>query len=516
MPVPRYATDEEPCIPVLFLNGRQESVGWREILLRAHTIEDLALPLPPAASAALRLLVAITARLTGLDDPEMSAGEWAARRRALLKQPHGFDPATVHAYFDQYIWDLFHPERPFLQDPRLTVQCVKRAGVNKLVYGRPEGNNLSWRSPHTDTDTDPQPVPSDQALWHLLIHHYYGASGEGSVRAVDGHTTGSAKAGPLRSTVSFHPLGRTLYETLLAGLPQPSQAWPDAEDRCPWEEPLPDPAAAPHPVTWPGRLLTGRSRHALLLIAAPDGRHVNDAYVTWATQTRLPAFDPYLVYRVDTDPEKTFTQRYRARTADADRALWRDLDALLLAGDESSTRSTYVRRPDAFTSLNDLPPEARTHLRVRVHGFDQDSKTVNRTWYTAITPPIWPYTQEHDPAHAERFTACRQAAEKTGALLDKVSAQAWRATISTASAAGRPAGPPRNLPAWTRHARTLYWPRAETTFWNLLAEPDRNADAAFTADAVTAFNTATQPAIDQYFNAAEAVAEAVARLRRAR
>lgn len=162
---------------------------------------------------------------------KMSVGEWAERRRQLLEQPGRFDAGTVDTYFPKYIWDLFEPMPPFLRDPRLAAQCERRAGVNKLVFGRPEGNNLAWLGPHTDTD--PQPVPSDQALWHLLIHHYYGASGICSARTIGGRRVNKTVAGPLRSTLSFHPLGRTLYETLLAGLPKPADDWPGQVDRCP-------------------------------------------------------------------------------------------------------------------------------------------------------------------------------------------------------------------------------------------------------------------------------------------
>ncbi|MEU1258787.1 type I-E CRISPR-associated protein Cse1/CasA [Streptomyces chartreusis] len=507
MAAPSYLTDQEPWIPVQFPHARQEDLGLREVMLRAHEIQDLALPLPPAAAGLLRMLTGIAARVTGLDDPKTSVGEWSARRRRLLTEQGRFDPATVHAYFDQHIFDAFHPERPFLQDPRLAAQCQERAGVNKLVFGRPEGNNLAWLSVHTDTD--PQPVPTEQALWHMLIHHYFGASGKWSVRTVDGQRISQAKSGPLRSTVSFHPLGRTLYETLLASLPKPSGNWPRVADHCPWEEPhLPDPLAVPPPVTWPGRLLTGRSRHAVLLVPAPDGRHVTDAYLTWATQEKLPAADPYLIHDVDTS--KPIAERHQPRRADADRALWRDLDALLLAGDENAT----VQRPEAFTTLNDLPPQLRAQLRVRVHGFDQDGKTDNRTWYTALTPPIWPWTQEHDPHTANWIAECRTEAEAIGTLLEQVSKDAWRTITTPPKTAGRPSRPPRRLPAWTTHARAAYWPRAETVFWDLLAHPDRDARAAFATEAVAVLRDVTRPAVTQHFRAAHVLAQAAAELRR--
>ncbi|MFI9833754.1 type I-E CRISPR-associated protein Cse1/CasA [Streptomyces sp. NPDC051913] len=502
MPAPSYPIDKEPCIPVLFLDGRHQYLGLRELLLHAHDIEDLALPLPPAASGLLRVLTAIVARITELDDPEMSAGAWAACRRALLEQPHGFDADAIHAYFDRYTWDLFDPVRPFLQDPRLRTQCTARAGVNKLVFGRPEGNNLAWLSPHTDTS--PHPVPTEQALWHLLIHHYYGGAGTCSVRTVAGRSLSKAKSGPLRSSVSFHPLGRTLYETLLAHLPKPADHWPEAADRCPWEEPeLPDPLAPPSPVTWPGQLLTGRSNHALLLIPSADGRQVTDAYVTTARDTKLPALDPYLIH----EATARGTGERIPREADADKALWRDLDALCLAGDEDAA----VQRPDAFTTLNDLPAGLRAQLRVRVHGFDQEGWTRNRTWYTALTPPIWPWTQEHDPGMAERIAECRTAAEAVGALLEEVSKDAWR-TITTPSGGSRPARAPKRLPLWTKHTSTSYWPRAERVFWHLLDHPEPDARTAFATEAVAVLREVTRPVVARHFPAARAVAQAVSTL----
>lgn len=261
-------------------------------------------------------------------------------------------------------------------------------------------------------------------------------------------------------------------------------------------------------MTWPGRLLTGRSRHAILLTPSTDGKQVTDAYLTWATQTKLPAADPFLIHHVH--PEKPVAQRYTPRSADADRALWRDLDALLLAGDEEPA----VQRPEAFTTLNDLPAELRAQLRVRVHGFDQEGRTGNRTWYTALTPPIWPWMQEHDAAAAERVAECRKEAEAIGVLLDKVSRDAWRTVTTPPGASAHGSRPPKRLPPWMKRVRTAYWPRAETVFWSLLETPERDARAAFAAEAVAVLRDASRPAIGQHFRAAPAIAAAVTTLRR--
>ncbi|RSN67915.1 type I-E CRISPR-associated protein Cse1/CasA, partial [Streptomyces sp. WAC 05379] len=243
---PTYPIDVRPCIPVRQA-GQYLALGLRETLIQAHHLDDLALPLPPAHSALLRTLTAITAELTGLDDPDLPLEDWHTRRNALLTSGRGLDARDVHDYCDRYVWDLYHPDRPFLQDARLAGQCTKTSGINKLVFGRPAGNNLSWLSAHTDTD--PQPVPSDEAFWHLLIHHHYGDAGRCTTRSAGPHTSGRITGGPLRSTLSFHPHGATLLETLLLhqfpyrGEPQ------TGPDTCPWQDDDPsDPINPPPPI----------------------------------------------------------------------------------------------------------------------------------------------------------------------------------------------------------------------------------------------------------------------------
>ncbi|MFD9637368.1 type I-E CRISPR-associated protein Cse1/CasA, partial [Streptomyces violascens] len=352
MPQPSFPIDQRPCLPAR-TDGPPRLYSLAELLLDAHRITDLALPLAPATSALLRMLAVMAARITGLDNPDLSLADWNTHRGRLLREGRGFAPAAVHRYLARCHLDLFDPHLPLLQDPRLATQCPHPSGINTLILGRPAGNNLVWLSPHTDTD--PRPVPVPTALWHLLIQHAYGPAGQCTPRTLGATVIGRASAGPLRSTLSFHPHGTTLFETLLLHQSPYRGTGQSVPDRCPWEEAaLPDPAAVPPPVTWPGRLLAGRSRHAVLLVPDQDGTTVTDAYLTWATQhPRYPATDPYLI--IHTDPAKPAHRRDTPRRADAARAVWRDLDALLLADDESGT----VRRPAVFDTLNDLPDPAR-------------------------------------------------------------------------------------------------------------------------------------------------------------
>ncbi|MER5852966.1 type I-E CRISPR-associated protein Cse1/CasA [Streptomyces sp. NPDC002012] len=476
-------------------------VGLRGLFLRAHTIDDLAIPHPPAASALLRIAVAIAARITALDDPELSASQWTALRRRYFDRGR-FDPDAVNSYFDQHRWGVFDPARPWLQDSALSSQCDRTTGINAFVPGRPAGNNLAWFSSHHHHTAEP--VPTGQALQHMLIHHYYGRAGAGTPRTID-TTSKKLTSGPLRSSVSFHPLGRTLHETLLAGLPKFDGDEQLLADRCPWEEAgPPDPLAPPHPVTWPGRLLTGLSRYAVLLVPGDGGATVTDAYVTWATQhDKLTTTDPYLAYRFDR--EKPVERRRSFHRADAARAWWRELDTLLLSPDEHSTR----RRPAIFDTLNDLPVPLRRSLRIRVHGFEQDGKTVDRQWYTALTPPLLNWTQEHDPHKAQRIAECCQEAERVAQRLATVTKQAWDATTSPPRPDTKPSKSNRSkTPAWVGKAAARYWVLAETVFWRLLDESDTPAHTAFADAAATALREITKTARIQHKSAARAIAVA--------
>ncbi|MGW0939722.1 type I-E CRISPR-associated protein Cse1/CasA [Streptomyces sp. NPDC002666] len=477
-------------------------VGLRALFLDAHTIDDLALPHPPSASALLRIAAVITARITGLDDPELTASQWNALRRACLDEGR-FDPDAVNAYFDQHAWDVFDPVRPWLQDPSLRIQCTRSNGINDFVPGRPAGNNLAWFSPHGHHTAEP--VPTAEALQILLIHHYFGRSGMGTPRTLDGATSKKQTSGPLRSTVSFHPLGRTLHETLLAGVPAfTGDEQPPGADACPWEEPVPpDRKAPPGPPTWPGRQLTRLSRHAILLLPGQGGTTVTDAYITWATQQPKPiTTDPYLAYRFN-PKQKDPARRRTVHHADASRAWWRELDTLLLAPDEHGTH----RRPAIFDTLNDLPEPVRRALRIRVHGFDQDPKAIDWQWYTALTPPLLNWTQEHDPAKAQRISECCREAEGAAHQLATVTKAAWMAATGSSPT-------PNQQPPWTGRALTRYWPKAETVFWQLLDDPGTSAPTAFADAAAAALREVTEAARIRHTSAARAVAHAIRKLYR--
>ncbi|WP_181785146.1 type I-E CRISPR-associated protein Cse1/CasA [Streptomyces phytophilus] len=480
--MPRFDLRDEPWIPVRFRAGQADmapvlpsAVGLRDLFLRAHEIEDIELPVPPAAAGLLRMLYAMAAHIardgqTPLADEELAEfpSAWLQARNRVLARG-SFDPDSVHAYFDEPsradCFDLFHPERPFLQDPRLRQECTdvkgepKPSGVNKLAFGRPTGANGAVLFGHF-SDLEPVPIPAVEAVHYLIGQLYFGAPGRCTTRRLVGMEAAVSKAGPLRAAVSFHPWGFELFTSLVLGIPScPDPELLGEDDAAAWEEELLPPAGPLPSMSWPGRLLTGRARHAVLLVPSSDGSSVTDAYVTWSSdQPASGEEDPYLVYDGRPNREGEFV----ARQADVTRAVWRDLDALLRRG---RGRPDF-RQPLIFADLVEVSPQLRDQVRVRVYGFDQDkAQQKDTSWYVATTPPVLGWLEEVDARQAVRITQFREAAEDLGRALSYAAVLAWATATQMPDDKGKYKIDRRRPGPWQATALTRYWSEAERLFW---------------------------------------------------
>lgn len=471
-----------PLFPVLHRERGAVVVGLRELLVQAHEFTDLAITIPPAAAGLLRVLYTVAARITGLDYVS-TVDEWNVKRRQVVAAG-AFDADAVDTYLHQYDsrWDLFDPVWPWLQDARLTEQAeVKSANV--LDPTRPGDNSPIWWR-HTHQGYAP-PIPVAQAVQWLLVHHFYGSGGTGGRRQVGVVRSQHMSAGPLRSALSFHPLGSNLFETIVAGIPSPATVSAHGrQDLAPWElASRPDPLGMPPAITWPAGLLTGRSRHAVLLVPDDAADHVVGCYLTWAWKQKHPPHeDPYTILNRRNDGT------WEPRAAELTRALWRDVDALL------ADRVDH-RRPAILTAALSLPDRMLDTLRVRAYGFDQDRQATNTAWFTATTPPLIANMAEHDPARALGAALLHTAAEDVAGVLRSALRTAYR-SLGT----GKPAKRDEDVP-WLAPADAHYWPAAETLFWehlhhNRFDEPHR----AFARIAVDSIDAATrhlahQPAV---------------------
>ncbi|MFI2673738.1 type I-E CRISPR-associated protein Cse1/CasA [Streptomyces albidoflavus] len=441
------------------------ALGLREVLEHSHDIVALDIAEPPLYAATQRVLYALTARVTGLDEED--PGDWSGRRLEVLEA--GRLPAQgIAAYFDRWAHRfLLHDAeggRPWMQDSRLAQQCDAQntAGVNKLTLSRASGGNHSWWV-HTQ-DSSPVPLDAGEAVLNMLGWHFYGPSGKGSSRDVNGLKTNSMKAGPLRGAMSYHPEGQSLFVSLLAGLLRPQAAVRREEDLCPWERPdLPDPDAVPPALSGPCSRLTAVSHHAVLLLPDHQEQHkVGDAFITWAYRTAsIPREDPYLIWQVS-QAGNAF-----ARPADAGRALWRDLDALLLA--EAGGRA-QPRRPAVFDWAIELSDELDTPLAVRALGFAQEREQVRDiVFVSGLTPPVL--------AHAERDNASTAPAvgqlRRLGELYGRRVVYAVRRAHILYSGEEKA----KETEAWQERAGAAYWPRAEREFWDRFRTLDRERGA---------------------------------------
>ncbi|MGW0916775.1 type I-E CRISPR-associated protein Cse1/CasA [Streptomyces sp. NPDC002784] len=501
MATPASNLIDQPWIPVAWLEGKSGPplLGLRSLFLHAREIRTLLIEEAPAHSALLRLLYALTARITALD--EAGPGSWGERREDVLEQGFaeesidlpGGRRAGIAGYFDQWThrFALFDRDRPWLQDPRLPDQCDrnKTAGVHKLVMSRPAGNNHSWFGHWSHVE----PVPPDlsQAALSLLTWHYWGAPGTLSRRTVGGVNHHYAKASPLRAALSFHPECDNLFLTLLAGLTPPDGHVSRQTDLCPWErDTLPDPLKAMPEPQGPCSRLTASSQHALYLVPAPDGEHTADAYITWAYDAeRIRPEDDYLIWEIGEDGQ-TFP-----RLARSSRSLWRDIDALLLKQlDDSSPLQPKVM-DHAF--------DVCEYLRVRALGFEQDASQAANYQYVDSTTPVLLSRVEVDAVNTDLpMRQLRELGELFGDRLEQATKEAWLTYTDDK----------KNDPgAWLDAATARYWPSAEDEFWSRfrqLTRSDGAADSGFDFEATCrAFG---RHALDAY----EAVTDSVTRTSR--
>ncbi|MFE6160025.1 type I-E CRISPR-associated protein Cse1/CasA [Streptomyces sp. NPDC056486] len=498
MTTPASNLIDQPWIPVAWAVGYSgpPEVGLRGLFLHAREIRTLLIAEAPAHSALLRLLYALTARITGLD--EAGPGSWGDRREEILEQglpeqsielPDG-RKAGIEGYFDQWShrFDLFDRDRPWLQDPRLPAQCDRNstAGVHKLVMSRAAGNNLSWFG-HWSHDNPVLPNLSQAAL-ALLTWHYWGAPGALSRRAVGQVCHHYAKASPLRAALSYHPDCDNLLLTLLAGLTPPDGDVSRQSDLCPWErDDLPDPLEPMPTPQGPCSRLTACSQHALYLVPAPDGARTADAYITWAYDAeRIRPQDDYLIWDIGKDGE-TFP-----RPARSSRSLWRDVDALLLKQLDDASPIQPKVMDHAF--------DVSEYLRIRALGFEQDASQAANHQYVDSATPVLLSRVEEDVVSAERpVRQLRELGELFGERLEQATREAWLKYTDDK----------KNDPgAWLDAVAARYWPAAEDEFWSHFRQLTRSGAAV---DAGFDFEAACRAFGRHALNAYETVTGSVTR-----
>lgn len=348
---------DDPWIVARTASNAPITVSLRELFHRAGELTRLAGELPTQDFAVLRVVLAAWYRTLWLraetyDDIDI--GElWNADTLPL---------AEIDEYLDiwQHRFDLFDSAHPFMQVPDLSTASGNTSGLEALVAGSPGAGALFTMKQKVESLT-----PAEAARWVVHCQAFDisgikpGAVGDKRVKGGRGYPIGIGWAGWLGGVTIE---GSTLHETLIHNFVPPVHECPD--DAPLWElAPLTaseregvKPHGPAQLFTWPIRRI--RLHHNSSRVV--DALISNGDPVPYWEQSTVEAMSGWRYS--EPQSKKHRTKIFMARQHDADRALWRSLDALL-PDDAATTARTKDGIPLALParSLDALAKRAVEH-----------------------------------------------------------------------------------------------------------------------------------------------------------
>ena len=434
----------DPWIPI-----GNVTVSIRDALATAHELPgwpggDFGL-----AEVVIRLLVPMVYRIGGLDNAAVgNDDEVFAKEQGALFMQGRFSEADIDRYLNQHIgrfWLLSGPKhsQPFAQDP--TLGQVAPHDTAKAVTEWASGNNPVL-GPHTDTND----LPLDVAAQRLLVLRAYAWGGLHTKHPV---WTGQGKfvGGPLRGTMSIHPVGNSLFETLIGHLlPLPGGATGFGAPF--WEQPAPsNPVAAHRERAGLLEQIAGRQDKTMLLRTDGTGSKITGFTLAEGPGVDRSLFceDPYLILDTSREPIKP----------KAGKAFWRESEALLTDATKSpGRRDAQAGILDWAAGENgDLYIKERFSWAVVSHRGD---KSKNLEWNRSVAPDLLRIFQPNAARHAREFLHLANEAES---LMAKQLAKVWHATDQMPSKPGDKA-------AVYRPARAEFWKRSAQEFWKAVRD----------------------------------------------
>jgi CRISPR system Cascade subunit CasA len=338
-PRPRFDVSRDPWIPCETLAGRAIELGVEDALLRAHELAAVHDESPLATAVIHRLLLAILHRV--VDGPRSIEG-WTA-----LWNQDRFDADRVRDYLGRWRhrFDLFDPDRPFLQVPRLAeVICDERGGkVTKAIPARRlalECSSYAGAANLLEHGGDDEGLTPAAALRAMLGFLGFGPGG----RILN--DAAHPNACPLRAGAVALARGETLHRTLLLNLLVigRDRPVPRGDDDAPaWEQKVPAQREARAARGWLDAL-TWQARR-VHLIPDTSGAVVKTAVTGFGTESEGPWIEPMHALFVR-DPKRG----PEAVRFDPDRITWRDATALFQAAGPADQH----RRPAVCSQIAEL------------------------------------------------------------------------------------------------------------------------------------------------------------------
>lgn len=214
---------DQPWIPVRMRDGSHREMGLLELFSRAHDIADLMDSCPTATMALHRILLAILYRSSAPKDQ----GDWVRlwRREVFDERPIQYLKEQAERF------DLFHPDRPFLQDPKIASGNAAYSLLKLWHLGVDSSTFFSksrWEEPH--------PYSPGLAARMMLATQSFARCGLYSKLEGEANST---VAGPLTDITSVLIIGASLFETLMLNTPAEDflrKIFPESQNDLPaWE-----------------------------------------------------------------------------------------------------------------------------------------------------------------------------------------------------------------------------------------------------------------------------------------
>lgn len=349
MSQPSFNVLTEGWIPVVRADGTRSEVGILDCLAQAPAIREIRDPAPIVEFGLYRLLVAfvldslILAGTRPEDTPDLEAHLREGR----------FDSQLIENYVGHCgnAFDLFHPERPFLQTAMEGEEVEPVAGMYPVV---PSGTNVGhWHHQHSDDFAVSVP---EAARLLTTISPFMTAGGKGK-----GGKKGKSPSINGAPAIYALPLGRNLYETLVLNIPLRRQE--DGAGVVAWRSDRPPGHERTHATM--AEALTWRPR-CIQLVPRTDERHgtrVQEMLFDTGDSTRFSWIDPSLAYRYD-------AEKHTPVRMQEGRPLWRDAGALLLLHEgehQHKDKKFSFRRPDVVHAAFEVAP--RDHpMPIAIYG----------------------------------------------------------------------------------------------------------------------------------------------------
>lgn len=359
MRAPSFNVLSEPWIPVLYPNGSARELGIVECLSTAHEIQEIRDPSPIVEFGLYRLLVAFVLDALIL---EKKRPEIPEDLQALL-QMQSFDPELIPNYVDRCgeVFDLFDPDRPFLQVPMPNKESKPVAGLCPAV---PSGTNVvHFHHAHEDQMSF---SPAEAARWLTTVAPFMTAGGAGLSPSING-----------APAIYALPLGGNLFETIVLNLPTRQQeggsgliAWRAAS--VPGGEK--SQATTPEALTWRPRCI--QLVPPLNEASAPP---VSRMRFERGDKATLSWIDPSLAYKYDGDNFTPIRMR-------EDRPLWRDAGPLALLRQRahgSQEAKVAYQRPDVVENAFAVNPHDKP-MRIALYGMRTDMKMKIFEWDRSV------------------------------------------------------------------------------------------------------------------------------------